>query len=133
MELGGEFSTEVFQVLDGLTRDKSANLNTSVPPSLPFNYGPNGSCNRFIDDDSEMDDEIHEPSITSPVNIENLALDPCVWANSNIESAKLTGGSHLSASPYGPAGTVGVLVLPVSFLQQIGFVQFVSEPGCRDG
>lgn len=39
----------------------------------------------------------------------------------------------MNASPYGPAGTVGVLELSAYFLQQMGFVQFVSEPGYRDG
>ena len=69
----------------------------------------------------------NRPSTTSPVNTENLAPLICS-ANSNIELARETGESHL-CSPLGPAGIAGGFLLSAKFLQHIGFVQLVSEPG----
>ena len=57
----------------------------------------------------------------------NLASDPNCLIALIIESARRVGESHFEF-PLGPAGEEGAPAWSANLRQQIGFVQFASEP-----
>jgi len=77
-------------------------------------YGPHSSCPEFMAQriSRRLRKELFLPSTTSPVNIENKLLGANCSMAPNIESAKVTGESHLWL-PSGPAGTLAGAVLSV--------------------
>lgn len=69
------------------------------------------------------------PSTTSPVKIENRVF--CADTVFSIDCDKAPVVSH-PWLPMGPAETETAPVWSANFLQQIGLVQFASDPGCTE-